>query len=368
MNVYQTQPGNPLVSGWVTITMDLTSLLAAQAGQTLRLRFAEADNVNFLLVGVDNVSLTVPEPTTCWVAVGGLGFIGVAALRKRRRGAAARVRALMRLEYRARRPKDESVRCRGRFTHVRCVSAAGRRHRFRAGRYVPERHRSRLEEGGVSPNPPANIATGGPAGSGDRYLQNIATGGSGAGSRMVMFNARKWTGDYLTQRIDRISAQLANFGSTTLYMRVAIRGGSNSSVYCSASPFILAPDGRWRAADFDLTAAALTNVGGANTLEEVLSNVIEVRFFPRSAARASPEIRRPRPSASTTSPRATSRTASSGSPKSESLAAPRGSASRLSRGVPIEWNGRTPSRTQLGFPSATPTTSRNGQHRANRRS
>jgi hypothetical protein len=135
------------------------------------------------------------------------------------------------------------------------------------------------EEGGVSPNPPTNIATGGPAGSGDRYLQNIATGGSGAGSRMVMFNAAQWTGDYLTQRIDRISAQLANFGSTTLYMRVAIRGGSNSSVYCSASPFILPPDGRWRAADFDLTAAALTNVGGANTLEEVLSNVIEARIL-----------------------------------------------------------------------------------------
>jgi hypothetical protein len=96
---------------------------------------------------------------------------------------------------------------------------------------------------------------------------------------MVMFNAAQWTGDYRTRGIDRISAQLANFGSTTLYMRVAIRGGSNSSVYCSGSPFILPADGRWRSANFDLTAAAMTSVGGANTLEEVLSNVIEVRIL-----------------------------------------------------------------------------------------
>ena len=31
-------------------------------------------------------------------------------------------------------------------------------------------------EGLVSPNPPTNIATGGPAGAGDRYLQNISSG------------------------------------------------------------------------------------------------------------------------------------------------------------------------------------------------
>ena len=93
MNVYQTQPGNPLVSGWVTITVDLTSLLASRGGQTLRLRFAEADNVNFMVVGVDNVSLTVPEPGTVGLLVGGLGFIGAAALRKRRRSAGESSRA-----------------------------------------------------------------------------------------------------------------------------------------------------------------------------------------------------------------------------------------------------------------------------------
>jgi hypothetical protein len=85
MNVYQTQPGNPLVSGWVTITMDVSSVLAGRSGQTLRLRFAETDNVNFLVVGVDNVSLVVPEPGTISFLVAGLGLLGAAVIRKRRR-------------------------------------------------------------------------------------------------------------------------------------------------------------------------------------------------------------------------------------------------------------------------------------------
>jgi hypothetical protein len=135
------------------------------------------------------------------------------------------------------------------------------------------------EEGSVSPNPPTNIPTGGPSGAGDRYLQNVSSGGNGGGSRMVMFNAAQWTGNYSAKGVDRISAQLANFGSTTLYMRVAIRGGSSSSVYCTNSPVVLQPGGQWRAANFDLTDAAMTNVGGANTLQEVLSNVIEIRLL-----------------------------------------------------------------------------------------
>ena len=85
MNVYQTQPGDPLLSGYVRITVDLTTFLSSHAGETLRLRFAEADNVNFLLVGVDNVSLeVVPEPGTYGLLAGGLALLGAAAVRKRR--------------------------------------------------------------------------------------------------------------------------------------------------------------------------------------------------------------------------------------------------------------------------------------------
>ena len=66
MNLYQTKPGDPLVSGYNTLGFDLSPLFAANLGQTLRLRFAETDNLGQLQLGVDNVSLeAVPSRPRC---------------------------------------------------------------------------------------------------------------------------------------------------------------------------------------------------------------------------------------------------------------------------------------------------------------
>lgn len=83
LTVYQTQPGNPLVSGYVTITADLTALLTARPGETLRLRFAEVDNVQAMNVGIDNVSLVVPEPATVSIFLAGLALLGGMMARRR---------------------------------------------------------------------------------------------------------------------------------------------------------------------------------------------------------------------------------------------------------------------------------------------
>ena len=76
MNAYRTQPGDPLVSGYNTITVDLTSLLQANVGETLRLRFAEVDNLLFLNVGLDQVDIgtgnAIPEPATSLLVAGAL--------------------------------------------------------------------------------------------------------------------------------------------------------------------------------------------------------------------------------------------------------------------------------------------------------
>jgi hypothetical protein len=72
---------------------------------------------------------------------------------------------------------------------------------------------------------------------------------------------------------------MANLGANNLYMRVGLRGGDGSTIFASTAPAILPPDGVWRSVDFDLTAAGLTSVSGANTLEQVLGNVIEVRLL-----------------------------------------------------------------------------------------
>ena len=46
------------------------------------------------------------------------------------------------------------------------------------------------------PNPPTNVASGGPDGAGDNFLQAQSNGGGGAGSRLAFFNeSADWTGD-----------------------------------------------------------------------------------------------------------------------------------------------------------------------------
>jgi PEP-CTERM motif len=86
MNLFQTIVGSPLVTGYNTVTVNLSSLLAANAGSTLRLRFAEVDNVFTFQFGVDNVNLdasatAVPEPAT--MVLMGMAMAGAMARRKR---------------------------------------------------------------------------------------------------------------------------------------------------------------------------------------------------------------------------------------------------------------------------------------------
>jgi len=93
-NAFQTMVGDPLVSGYTHHTLDVTSLLNAHLSQTLRLRFAEVDNVFTFQLGVDNVALdvgasqTVPEPAS-WVLMVTAGL--ALAWRQRRRGASRRI-------------------------------------------------------------------------------------------------------------------------------------------------------------------------------------------------------------------------------------------------------------------------------------
>jgi hypothetical protein len=84
LNLYQTQIGDPLVSGYTTITRDLSALFAAHAGETLRLRFAETDNVDIFQLGVDNVRFgdsSVPEPASTLLF--GAGLLALLASRPR---------------------------------------------------------------------------------------------------------------------------------------------------------------------------------------------------------------------------------------------------------------------------------------------
>jgi hypothetical protein len=88
-NLYQTNVGDPLVSGYTTITADLTQF----AGKTVRLRLAEVDNQLFFAFGVDQVSIdaTAAVPTLSqWMLLAmGLCVLAAGLLALRRRGAIA---------------------------------------------------------------------------------------------------------------------------------------------------------------------------------------------------------------------------------------------------------------------------------------
>ena len=89
LSLFSTNVGDPLVSGYSTYAFDVTSLLAAHAGETLRLRFAEVDNVAPFQFGVDDVRFDavtpVPEPETLVLLGAGLAAL-VGRFAKRRRG------------------------------------------------------------------------------------------------------------------------------------------------------------------------------------------------------------------------------------------------------------------------------------------
>lgn len=140
-------------------------------------------------------------------------------------------------------------------------------------------------EGG-SPNPPVNQTSGGPAGAGDNYLLNVSSGGAGPGSKLVQFNEAQWAGDYLAAGVSRIHVWMANFGSTTLHMRIAIRGFGGLTYYGSTSAFVLPADGVWRATSFGLSESELSLIAGASSLAEALASVDTLRILSSSAGPA----------------------------------------------------------------------------------
>ena len=141
-------------------------------------------------------------------------------------------------------------------------------------------------EGGSSPNPPTNVANGGPEGEGDSFLQNVSSV-AGAGAAVVMFNTGdQWTGDYAAAGVTRVDAQLANFGTEPLAMRFAvatgpIRSQNRDTWFASTDAVELPADGTWHAVSFALDDTSLTRVQGSDSLATVLGDVTEVRILSR---------------------------------------------------------------------------------------
>ncbi len=131
------------------------------------------------------------------------------------------------------------------------------------------------------------VATGGPNGANDGFLQ-VSSGSFGVEPRMITFNqSTNWTGNYTTAGVGSISMELKNFGTAAVPIRIAIldqvpsAGGGPG--WSSTTAFSLPADGNWHLAQFVLNAANMTAVGTPDPLAAVLSNVVELRLLSSTA-------------------------------------------------------------------------------------
>jgi hypothetical protein len=138
-------------------------------------------------------------------------------------------------------------------------------------------------QGFASPFPPFVLSDGGPQGDGDAYLAVFSSGEPEAGSKLVVLNTTpQWTGNYLAVGVNRISFDVINTTLVDLSIRVAFRGGVTNTRYCTLASFPLPSDdaGNWHSVSFDISPAAVVNVGGGSaTAATVLSQLSEIRIL-----------------------------------------------------------------------------------------
>ena len=121
---------------------------------------------------------------------------------------------------------------------------------------------------------PTNIATGGPAGVGDRYLQISASS-----SFLGTFNKVQWSGNYIAAAIDHIDMNLKNNGPNAVAIRIMLLtpgcdlGGTSCTAWTSTTATPVASGSGWISASFSVKEANLTRVLGSQSYNTSLSNV-----------------------------------------------------------------------------------------------
>jgi hypothetical protein len=129
------------------------------------------------------------------------------------------------------------------------------------------------------PSQLTNEPDGGPLGFGDNYLQIVSTGLSTAGGRLVVTNGAQWAGNYTAAGVGVIELDVANLGSQTIHLRLALEGPS-AVRWASSTPVQIAADAQWVHLSFALDASLFTQVEGAAgaSFGDTLANVVRIRF------------------------------------------------------------------------------------------
>lgn len=119
-----------------------------------------------------------------------------------------------------------------------------------------------------------NVATGGPGGAGDRFLQMESLGGDGPASRLGAFNADQWNGNWIAAGVDRVTGWFNNLGNTDLELRITFfRFPGSQTRWTSTVSQTLAAGSGWQFMSFSAKEADLTQVMGTQSYNSVLSGV-----------------------------------------------------------------------------------------------
>lgn len=134
--------------------------------------------------------------------------------------------------------------------------------------------------GAVPPIPPQVIATGGPTGAGDAFLQVTAQGGDGPGSRLAAMNVAQWSGSYAAAGIAAIAMDLINLGTSDLTIRLLLEDpipGPPLNIAVTTAAAVLPAGGGWTNVVLPVDAAALATLQGS--APALLGNVTLLRLI-----------------------------------------------------------------------------------------
>lgn len=127
---------------------------------------------------------------------------------------------------------------------------------------------------------PTVIATGGPAGDGDRFLSFAADGGSGPGSRLAIYNsASDWIGSYADLGVTSVEVDMMNPATTpaAFAMRLVLFGPQSTNNRWTSKTAVSVPnDGVWRRVSFPINADDLTRVQGSSSFDSISNDVVRV--------------------------------------------------------------------------------------------
>jgi hypothetical protein len=137
-------------------------------------------------------------------------------------------------------------------------------------------------DGPFNPIPAVNVATGGPAGTGDRHLLLTSSGGGSAGGKLVGIAPQSWAGNYIAAGVTAIGMDVNNFGATDVSLRLLVQNSFAARAVSSVA-FDLPSGSGWRHVTFSLAPAALNGLFGA-VPAQLLTDVVQFRLYHATGA------------------------------------------------------------------------------------